>query len=98
MCKALCALPDDHNSGGTQGDDDDNKNEAGLPFPWDVVMNPPAWNPEEWRRNIPSWSPESHGGGDKDDNGDPDEDNGDGGGEGDDNDMIMKVKVVRQKR
>ena len=97
MCKALCALPDDHNSGGTQGDDDDNKNEAGLPFPCDVVMNPPAWNPEEWRRNIPSWSPECHGG-DKDDNGDPDEDNGDGGGEGDDNDMIMKVKVVRQKR
>lgn len=48
MCKALCALPDDHNSGGTQGDDDDdNKNEAGLPFPWEVVMNPPAWNPEE---------------------------------------------------
>ena len=44
-CKALCALPDDHNGGGTQ--DDDKKNEDGLPFPREVVMDPPTWNPEE---------------------------------------------------
>ena len=47
MCKALCALPDDHNSGTQDDDDDDKKNEDGLPFPWDLVMNPPTWNPGE---------------------------------------------------
>lgn len=50
MRKALCALPDeeDHSSGGTEDDDNDvNKNEDVLPSPWDGVMNPPPWNPEE---------------------------------------------------
>ena len=55
-------------------------------------MDPPTWNPEEWR-NILSQSPEPHGG-DKDDNGDRDEDNGDGGSEADDKDEVTMMRMT----
>ena len=55
-------------------------------------MDPPTWNPEEWR-NILSQSPEPQGG-DKDDNGDRDEDNGDGGSEADDKDEVTMMRMT----